>query len=367
MPTEAAAADPAVAMHPLAARRILRLSLGTALSLCISQMAGWQLSFFAPVLTMMILALPLPAPRLKSGIAFVAALLAPMLAGLTLVPFLLHARWAGILLVALALFYSFYFTARGGSAVLGTFITVGLTMIVTVGSVNSDLLVVLIQAVGVNAAIGMVFVWVAHALLPDPPRDPAAPAAKPPSPPKPDAAEARRSALRSLLVVLPLALVFLFASGSPAYTVVMIKVASMGQQATTDKSRAMGRSLLESTLWGGGAALTTWYLLKIWPSLLMYVLLVALAGLLFGRRIFQGAAVRPDFSKWSYAFLTMLILLAPAVTDNPLGGGAAGAVWTRLFLFVLIAVYGTAAVAVFDAFWPACAATPEGARSAPAR
>mgnify|MGYP000467624649 CR=1 FL=1 len=33
--------------------------------------------------------------------------------------------------------------------------------------------------------------------------------------------------------------------------------------------------------------------------------------------------------------------------------GAGAAFWSRLALFVLIALYGTAAVAVFDAFWPA--------------
>lgn len=344
-------------MHPLAARRILRLSLGTALALMVSQTVGWQLSFIAPVLTLFILATPLPAPKLKGGIVFILAVLLPMLAGLALVPFLLHARWAGILLVALALFYSFYYTARGGSAVLGNFMTVGLTLVVTVGTVNGDLLVVLIESLALNAVLGLAFVWFAHALLPDPPRDPAAAAARPPAPPRPGPAEARRSAWRSLVVVLPIAVLFMFMSGSPAYTVVMIKVASLGQQASTDKSRDMGRSLLVSTAWGGLAALAGWYLLKIWPSLILYVLTVAWAGLLFGRRIFQGAAVRPDFSQWSYAYVTMLILLGPAVLDSPLSGGAGGAVWTRLSLFLLIAAYGTVSVAVFDAFWPARAAS----------
>jgi len=79
-------------------------------------------------------------------------------------------------------------------------------------------------------------------------------------------------------------------------------------------------------------------------------LIVALAGLWFGRRIFRGVAVAPDFGTWSYAFLTLLVLLGPAVADSPLGGGLGFG--QRLGLFVLIAVYGTVAVAVFDAFWP---------------
>jgi hypothetical protein len=96
-----------------------------------------------------------------------------------------------------------------------------------------------------------------------------------------------------------------------------------------------------------------WTLLSAWPSLLFYTLLVALAGLLFGRGIFQGPAVHPKFSMWSYAFLTMIVILAPALLDLPGSSGAGAAIWTRFSLMLLIAAYGTTAVAVFDAFFPA--------------
>lgn len=365
MPTEASALPAATVRHPLAARRILRLGLGTALSLYCSQALQWQLSFMAPVLTLFILSLPLPAPGLRKGLVFIVALLAPVTAGLLLLPFLEHARSTGILLLTLALFYSFLFTARGGSAVLGTFMTMGLTLVVTIGSVNSELLILLIQALAVNASLGLVFVWLAHALLPDPPLGVTRPAGPPGPAPDISPRSAARKALRSLLIVLPLVLAFLFMSGSPAYTAVMIKVASLGQQASAEESRAMGRSLLTSTLWGGAGAIGAWYLLSVWPSLFLYTLIIGLAGLLYGRRIFHGAAVHPDFSTWSYAFLTMIIILAPAMLDSPGSTGAGAAFWSRLGLFVLIALYGTAAVAIFDAFWPAPSKSAALVRSVP--
>lgn len=352
MPTEASAAPAPLAMHPLAARRILRLALGTALSLWFSQVMNWPMSFIAPVFTALILGLPLPPPTLAKGIAFIIALLAPMVAGMSLLPFLHHARWAGVLLVALGLYYSFYYTAKGGSPVMGTFMTIGLTLIVTIGSVNSSLIFPLVQSLALGAGSGLAFVWLAHALLPDPPRDPALAEKRPLPPPKPDRAEARRGALRSMLIVFPVALAFLFMSGSPAYTVVMIKIASMGQQASSDHSREMGRSLLESTLWGGGAAIIAWTLLNMWPSLLLYVLLIALAALLFGRGFFQGPALHPKYSMWSYALITLLVVLAPALLAGEGGAGAGAKFWSRLLLIALVAVYGTVAVAVFDAFWP---------------
>ncbi len=336
-----------VARHPLAARRILRLAFGVSACLLTTQALALDLAFVAPAITLMLLALPLPAPTMKQGLVVVLALLLPMVASLALLPFLVHARWAGILLMALALFHTFHFTARGGPAALGAFMTIGLTLVVTVGSISPELLVRLIQYFAANALAGVAFVWVAHALLPDPAVEAAR--AAPPRPPAPPPEVAVRNALRALMVVLPLTLVFLFSSASAAYIPVMIKVASMGQQATTDQSRHMGRSLLTSTVWGGAAAFAAWTLMRVWPGLFTYTLVIALGGLAFGVRIFRGPAVAPDHDTWSYAYLTMLVLLGPAVTDSPLSDGIAFG--NRLFLFLVIAVYGTAAVAIHDAFW----------------
>ena len=360
MPTEAPTAPSGtrVAMHPVAARRVLRLALGVALALCVSQMLAWNLSFICPVLVIVLLSTPFPAPGLKQGIIFVIALVLPAVLSMGLIPFLTHARWVGILLMTLALFYSFYYTARGGKPVLGTFMTVGITVVVTIGSVNAPALTTIVEALAINACFGIIFVWIAHAILPDLPADPAVAKTPPPKPPKPDLGEATRDALRALLVVLPIAILFLFMSGSASYTVMMIKVASMGQQASADRSADMGRSLLESTVWGGIGAMIGWALMSIWPSIVPYTLLTALAGLLYGRRIFQGPGMHPKFSMWSYAFLTALIILAPALMDTP--GGSGAAIWSRLWIFIMVAFYGTAAVAVFNAFWPARNATAAG-------
>mgnify|MGYP001818678110 CR=1 FL=1 len=357
-------------MHPAAARRILRLALGTALCLLFSQMAAWPLSFVSPVLTLFLLALPIPPPTFKKGVVFVLALLAPLLiGGYILLPFLNDMRAVGLLLVTLGLFYSFLYSARGGNPVLGAFMTVGLTVIVTVGSLSAEIVMLLVQGLGVCAAVAIVFVWIAHALLPDLPPDPALAGMKKPPPPKPSPSNATHRALRALLIVLPLAVVFLLSSGSASYTVVMIKVATMGQQATSaQQSKAMGRSLMESTLWGGIGAIIAWNVLSIWPSLIMYTLLVGLAGLVYGRWIFQGPAVHPKFQMVQYAYLTMIVILGPAVLDGAGGSSAGAAFWSRILLFVLIAVYGTLAVWVFDTLWPEKTTkknTPAAAESAP--
>jgi len=273
----ASAAQTAITAQDIASRRILRLALGTALSMAFSQIINWPMSFIAAVFTMFILAVPLPAPTLKTGLKFVLAMVIPAYAGMLLIPFLEHARWAGILLVILALFGSFYYSARGGSPVMGMFMTLGLTMVVTVGSVSSDVMLMVVNGIAVGAAAGIAFVAIAHALLPDIPLPPTTGAGKKPQQPaKPARLAARRNALRSLAVVLPLVIIFLFISSSTSYVVVMIKVASMGQQANSQVSRAMGREQLESTLWGGLGAIIAFQVMSIWSSLLLFCLLIGL-------------------------------------------------------------------------------------------
>jgi len=336
----------------LANVRILRLAFGTAVSLWFSQAVDWPLSFISPVITMFMLALPTPVPKLKGGVAFLLVLTGSLFASLLLLPPLQNQPMVGVILLVLALYWSFYFTAKGGSAVIGTFATVGIAVSTAVGTVNLDAVLFVVSGVSFGALVGVLFVWIAHALLPDSMAEtPELPAAtKPPAPPAPDLSGARWSAFRSLMIVLPVALLFLFSSASTAYVPVMIKVASMGQQATNGDTRLAGRSLLMSTIIGGAGAIIGWQILSITPSLTIYTLLIGLAGLLMGPRIFQGRGMHPQGATWSYGFLTMIVILAPAVMDSA-GGGAAGMkFWERLVMFGATTLYAVSTVYIFDAF-----------------
>lgn len=338
----------------IASVRILRLAFGTAASLWASQAAAWDLSFIAPVLTMFILALPLPALSLKQGIAFVAALTLSMYLGTWLLPALIEYPAVGLLLLIVALYWSFYYTASGGSQVLGVFLTVGIALSTAIGSVSIDLAFKVISGFSINAVIGVLFVWIAHAAIPDSmartPDDATPPA--PPAKPEIDPAEARWSAFRSLLIVFPIAVFFMLSAASAPYVPVMIKVAAMGQQATISEARVEGRSLIESTLIGGAGAIIGWQILSITPQLSVYTLIIALAALLIGPKIFQGRALAPNAPTWSYGFLTLLVILAPAVTDSAFGDAAGVKFWQRLLMFVLATLYAYIAIYVVDAFRP---------------
>ena len=225
-------------MH-IASVRILRLALGTALSMLFSQIVNWPMSFIAPVLTMFILALPLPALNLSSGIKFILVFVVAIYAGLVFLPFMLNQRMVGILLLALALYHSFYFTARGGSQVIGAFATVGLALVTSIGTVSTDAVLQVSGGLSTGAVFGVLFAWVAHAILPDSLARPEAIQAQnaESQAENPDLEEARRSAFRSLVIVMPVILWFLLSSASASYAAFMIKVASMRQQAGVDQSR----------------------------------------------------------------------------------------------------------------------------------
>jgi hypothetical protein len=337
-------------MHPVAARRILRLGFGTAAALWFSQVINWNVSFLMPVLVSFLLAVPIPAPTLKQGIIFILALALPAYGALLLLPVMDNYHLAAILILVAACFWSFYYSAKGGSPVLGAFLTVGLALLTAVGSDSIDALLMVNKALVINAVIAMLFVWLAHAFFPDPPR-PANQGPRP-KPPAPERAMAIWSAWRSTVIVFPVMLFFLLYQGSASYLVVMIKVASMGQQVENDTTRAAGNSLLMSTVIGGIGAIIMWQLLSIWPSLIFYTLLTALAGLIMGRRVFSGLAMHLQAGTWSYAFLTMIVLIAPAVLDGPGGSSASVSFYSRLGMMIAATIYSVAAVRIYDAFRP---------------
>lgn len=339
----------------IAELRILRLAVGTSVSLWVSQLFAWPLSFVAPAVTILILTLPLPVLTLKKGIAFVLVMLVSLYAGTLLLPSLSYQPAVGLLLLVIALFWTFYFTAKGGSPLLGTFATLGIAMTTAIGSVSIDAVFYLANALSFSTAIGVLFVWVAHAILPDSKAVDAPSPGAFESPPTPDVdlVEARWSAFRSLLIVFPVALWFLLSPASSSYLPVMLKTASMGQQATNEDAKDAARSLIASTLIGGAGAIIAWQVLSISPTLTMYTLLVGLAALIMGPRIFKGPGLHPDGATWSYAYLTMIVILAPAVMDG-IGGAPAGAkFWDRLGMFLGTALYAVFAVYVTDALRPA--------------
>lgn len=333
-------------------RRVLRLALGTALSLCFSQAVDWPLSYIAPIFTALILSQPSPAPTVKGSLVFIAILVGSLLSSFDLLPYVYYAPMAGILLIALGLFYSFYLSASGGPVLLSTFLVLSLTLITTIGSVSIDMLYETTKGLAAGSLLGFVFVWIAHFLLPDNKTIISLSLASSQSKlSKPDKTEAARKAFKSLLIVYPVMILFLCIDTSISYTVIMIKIASMGQQASSGKSKEMADSLLVSTILGGIGAVVAWVILSCCPILPLYTLLVGLACLIYGGRIFQGTGHHPHAATWIYALVTFIIILAPSVGSMASGDSSSDKFWLRILYFLIIAIYGWFMVTAYEAFF----------------
>ncbi len=333
----------------IASIRILRLAVGIALALVFSQSVNWSGAFLAPVLVSVILTLPLPAPSLIAGLRFVAVLTGSLLVGLMLVPMLNNQPAAGVLLVLLVLFSCFYYGAKGGSPILTMFLLIGVTVVPAIGSESVDASLAITSGLALAAVVAVLFVWISFALFPDSQvlSRPGPKAQQPPA-----ANIAARSALRSTIIVAPVFLWLLMSSETAAYAIALVKVASMGQQVSMEGTKAAGRDLIMSTLIGGVAAVIIWNLLQIWPVLVIYGLLFLLCGLIIGPHIFSGQSLAQRGPMWSYALLTMMIIIVPAALDPAGGDDAQVRIADRILMFLLATAYAVGAVYIFDRFWP---------------
>ena len=165
------------------------------------------------------------------------------------------------------------------------------------------------------------FVWLAHRLFPEPTLDAAARRlGRPPrNHHRPSRCTVqcvpRQSSCRSSYGCCSRAI-------TAGYAVVLIKVATMGQQSGQESTRAAARDLLLSTLVGGVAAMIVWNELQIWPTTLIYSLLFLMCGLVIGPTVFSGDGMTPRAAMWSYGLLTMMVIVMPGAIDSAGGAGA---------------------------------------------
>lgn len=334
----------------LAQRRALRLAFGTTLALLFGELFGWTAAYLSAVLAATILALPLPAPTLKGGLSFVLMLAVALGTGLLLLVPLHSWQAAGVMLIGLGLFGIFHYAARGGSPIVAGFMSIGLAVVPALGSESVGAAVAISGALVKSGAACMLFVWLGYAMFPEPPETKAQVAAMreaKAAAPKPEPRDAMLAGWRALFVTFPVLLYFLAVPDTSKYMVVLIKSMTLGQQANVGGSAQAAKSMLLSTLIGGLGALIIWNALLIWPSLLVYVLATLIAGFVLGRRVFAGKGLAKDGPMWSYALVTLLVILGPAVGSSP---SADFKFSLRIALMVIVTVYGVCAVFLFDLF-----------------
>jgi len=151
------------------ARRVFRLSGTIALSLGIAYAMALPLPFLAPVFALVLAVKPAPPMGWKSLLGLLLLVLLTLGVGLLLIPMLIEYGMTGLLLVAVGLYFSAYITVHMGKALVGTFLTVGFTLISAAGTLSFALATTVIQSLVLGIALAVVCHRLVYLLFPEDP------------------------------------------------------------------------------------------------------------------------------------------------------------------------------------------------------
>ena len=322
--------------------RVVRYALGISLSIALAYSINWPLSFLTPILCAVFLATPLPVLPLKAGLLNMASTLLAFLFSFLFTLFFLPFPLVYSLLLGLVLFNVYYYLNRGGSFWLVLMLLLSMLIMPLLSSINNGLALGVVIGFVWSGWVTILLVWLVHFLVPDPV------AASLPERAgfKPGYAKAPAiSALKSTLVVWPLALLFI-ANNWTSQMLVMIFVAVFSLVPDLEKGRQAGTDSFRSTLIGGVFAWGLYWWLVAVPEFFFFILLMLLISLIFGQIIFSS---KPVAKYYASAMSGVIVLLN--------GSMAEGAVFTenfftRLFLILMATLYVVFALKLLDTCWP---------------
>ena len=245
----------------------MRLALGVWVAVAIAYAAAWPLYFIMPLFACAFLSIPMPWFGWKMASQLLYRLAIGLLLGLAISEVLLSYPIICILVYGLLFFTIYYHDTPTAPPMAVLFMTLGITLVPIMGLQGSMASYVIAIGLFCNMALGLVFAWLFHGLLPNSMAQ-ASPLAAPKKPtllaPVPQQ-ERTRLALVSTLVALTAITVF-FSLNLSQYTLAMINICFMAGTPSTNASiQAMRESAL-ATVIGGLAIIVAFNLLVAVPT-----------------------------------------------------------------------------------------------------
>ncbi len=152
---------------PIGARRVFRLSLCIALSLFIAYGMAAPLPFLAPMFALMLGLKPAPPIGFKGLTGLISVVVVTLGMGLLLAPVLNSYPVTAILMVAVGIYLSSYLTVIAGKALVGTFLTMGVTLVSAAGVASFSLAITIVQALVFAIIIAVTFQWLLYYWVPE--------------------------------------------------------------------------------------------------------------------------------------------------------------------------------------------------------
>jgi len=320
-------------------RRIYRYAFGLTLATAISFGGDWPLFFLTPVLVAFMLALPVPGPSLREGAFSILSFLLAFGLGLGLTLLLLPFPLLFPLALGVVLFHSYYLLNRGGPMLLAVMTNIAVLLLPMLGLTHDVLAGGVAFYFAQSAVLAILLVLLAHGLI----RDPVSAAARPVRPPMSlgYSAGAARAALKSTLVILPLATLFLTMNWSSELAVLIFS-AMFSLAPDVSKGRAAALRSVVSTLVGGAGAVVFYGLLILMPEYHFLVILMLATSLLFGRGIFSNGALAPYLPS---AMIALIVLVGGSMGEN---ADITQALAVRVLLLTAATLYVVAALKWLD-------------------
>ena len=250
-------------------------------------------------------------------------------------------------LLALALFHTYYHLNRGGSFWLVLMLLVCLLLMPMLAGLNEGLAIGVVSGLVGSSWLTICLLWVAHYIVPDAPGGPAMPQNVKDAPGYQPVYSwpAAELALKSTVVVLPIAIIFI-ANNWTSQILVMVFAAIFTLSPDLDKGKEAGINSIKSTLIGGCVAFIVFWALVAVPEYHFLVLLMFITSLGFGTAINSG---KPIAKYLPSAMVAMIILV-----NSSLGEGAdfSENFVLRVLFISMASIYVVTALKVLNAFWP---------------
>jgi len=335
MPTKFAQA--VIPRIPIAARRVFRLSLSISLSLALAYSMSMDLPYLVPVLAFMLGMQPVPPIGFKGLISLLLMITITMGTGLILSPMLMQYPLSAFLIITLGLYWSASLTINRGKVLLGMFLTIGLTLISSTAYVNHQIAVILLENFLLAIVIVVLSQWLIYPFFPELETPKEQSQEQPKVTLKNDVLDAKWLSIRSTLTVLP---AFFLALTNPlSYLPIILKIVSLAQQTSEISIRDAARELLGSTLLGGCFAILFWFLLDLVTNLWMFASWMLVFAIFLTSKFYKVFTSRLSAEFWQNTFVTMVILLGPAIEDSANGKDVYSNFAIRMGLFVAVSLY----------------------------
>jgi len=322
--------------------RSVRFAIGVTISVALAYGINWPLSFLLPVLVSLLLSMPLPMSSLAVGLRNIRNTVMAFSLGLVFSLFFLQYPFAYILMLGLVLFHLYYYLNRGGSFWLTLMSIIAILLLPMLANSNEGLAMGFSLGFVFSGCLTVIMVWVSYLLVPDP-QSTAFPA--PPGFQRIYSPVAAKSALKSTVIIFPMATLFI-AFNLMDYLLVMVFSALFILKPELSAGKEASTNSLISTLLGGLCAMVFYWLIVAVPEYYFFIVLMFLTTLIFGLKIFSDEVKSKYYGS---AFIALIILINGSMAE---GANFSELFINRVVLIIMATAYIVAALKIMDSYWP---------------